>query len=244
MSQPKVCLKLWACLSGSDFLWKAKMQRWIIMGLAFFTLALVNGCSKSEKEKCEAKGDNWSWDSSDKKCKEKKGEASTGGASTAEIPTGAETPEVVTQEACKLKKRYKWDSNSAQCKEMEYLFLIVPYVAPGDKVLLGYSLYDHESINDYEGLLGVRWQLGPGVCIKIHKFDLFRIRVVVRRPVDRTKTWKVTEDINVCIGESKRGTDTDVRCSVGVYEIDGVRLKTLSPDKGSTCLHVFDPSQG
>ena len=34
--------------------------------------------------------------------------------------------------------------------------------------------------------------------------------------MDRTKTWKVTEDINVCVlVTSKRGTDTDVRCECG-----------------------------
>lgn len=226
------------------------MRKGIIIGLVFFTLALVSGCDKSEKKECEDKGDHYFWDGSDKKCKKKTGTegTSTGGASTVGTPTGEDTtPGAITPEACKLKKGYNWDLDSSQCKEMEYMILMVPeYITPGDKVLLGYSLYDYEDINDYQNQLGVLWQLTSRVCKRIHKFDLFRIRVVVRKPVDRTKSWSVTEDINVCIGESKRGTDTDVRCSVGVYEIDtdGAKLKELSSYKESECLSVFDPSSG
>ena len=210
------------------------MKTWMVIGIAL----MLFGCGKGEKEKCESKGSDWFWDESDKKCKEK-----TGGTSIAGTSAGEETPGVVTSEAsCKLKPGYEWDSNSSQCKEKEYLVLMVPENFD-EILLLGYSLYNYESINDYGDQLGVLVQLIHGVCIKIHKFDLFRIRIVVRRRViQQGGTWTEREDVNVCIGSNKRGTDTDMRCEVGVYEVDGVSLKKLSPDKGSECLRVFDPS--
>ena len=172
----------------------------------------MSGCGKSEKQKCEAKGDGWSWDATDEICKEKtSGEGLEAGGTTLE--------------SCNSKPGYVWDANNSQCKKIGYFMLTFPedndeirniYVSllknPNDPGLghthrIYLSKFDHK-------------------CVRVHESHISNLLVMVK-----TGSILWTSQKGICGG-------LDSKCELGVYELasEGNKLNKVEQSDKTDCV--------
>ena len=206
------------------------MKRYIIIGISFFTFALISGCSKSEEDKCKNKG--WYWNESTKACQET--------APEGEIGTGV--AEAETQESCKSKTGYVWDTNSSQCKRVDYFMVFYPddnSVTVNVYLVKDISVVkDNPEDTNTEALLTMMTR-SQNRCVRVHESYLSKL--VVR--VLKAHTFSVSDE-TVCGGpDAVKST-----CELGVYEVvsdndDNFSLiKTnLSEEKEAGCI-TLEPS--
>ncbi|MDE0118548.1 MAG: hypothetical protein OXM55_00885 [Bdellovibrionales bacterium] len=189
----------------------------IMMSVAFMCLTLVSGCGKNERRICEAKGDAWYWDGSDKTCKEKTDTDTAQG--TDQTPSTNQTQ----------------GTSSSKGVKSDYFILVIPssadnnsrrvvYASIPDTPILGF-------IDDNESISVVSVEDAEG-CLKVHKSYLPGLKVTVK-PVYRGGVVA----IDVCGGSD---TDIEIKCGLDVYELeaDGSGLKKRSKTPPTDCKEL------
>ena len=201
----------------------------MIMGLAFLVLTLLSGCGKSEKQKCEAKGDTWSWDGSDNTCKEK--DSSTQGTGTT----------AKTSESCQSQSGgYVWDSSNSQCKKVDYFMVIYKDMLVNVYLVKDISLVKEDTVpedTNTEALVSMR-EKNQNRCVKVHESHLPKL--IVR--ASKAGWFSVSKD-EVCRG----ATAAESKCELGVYEVvsendDNFSLKKANLVEERTDCVTLEPS--
>lgn len=190
------------------------MKTWIIVSVAF----LISGCAKSDEGKCKDKG--WFWHEATKECKETPPEGTS---------TSAET-----QESCKTKSGYVWNTGSSQCKKIDYFMLIHPADSEIANVFLGLKEGNNISISKEA-------YTKKGGCVKVPEPYVLNLIVQVK-----TSSWAVGGWSEIC---NSHLVEEEKKCKSGIYELnlnsdDDVILQSVTLDAERTDCDILKLDSG
>ena len=191
------------------------MQKWVIIGIVL----MLFGCAKSDEDKCKNKG--WYWNESAKEC-------------TETAPAGTSTPAAETQESCKSKTRYIWNTESSQCKRIDYFMLIHHEDSEITNVFLGLKEGNNISVSK---------EAYPqkGGCIKVPESYVPNLIVQVKR-----KSWTIGGWNEEC---NSHAAEEEKKCKLGIYKLmldddDNVILQEIVLEEERTDCNVLELDSG